>query len=87
MLLTIPLGIADMILPLLVTQVANIRQGMDLGLMLTGVPLVVLSRAVNIYPLSYLVNKGGLAHTLAMHTHHMSRAEKILIPGPPSQQR
>ena len=40
-------------------QVANIRQGMDLGLMLTGVPLVVLSRALNIYPLAYLVNKGG----------------------------
>ena len=40
-------------------QVANIRQGMDLGLMLTGVPLVVLSRALNIYPLAYLVNKGA----------------------------
>lgn len=41
-----------------VLQVANIRQGMDVGLLLTGVPLVVLSRAVNIYPLAYLVNKG-----------------------------
>lgn len=39
-------------------QVGNIRQGMDVGLLLTGVPLVVLSRAVNIYPLAYLVNKG-----------------------------
>lgn len=39
-------------------QVANIRQGMDVGLLLTGVPLVLLSRAVNIYPLAYLVNKG-----------------------------
>lgn len=52
-------------------QVANIRQGMDLGLMLTGVPLVVASRALNIYPLAYLVNKGrklplpiNLQHTL-----------------------
>ncbi len=34
------------------------RKGMELGMMLTGVPLVVLSRAVNIYPLAYLVNKG-----------------------------
>lgn len=41
-----------------VLQVANIRKGMDVGLLLTGVPLVVLSRAVNIYPLAYLVNKG-----------------------------
>lgn len=52
-------------------QVAAIRQGMDLGLMLTGVPLVVLSRALNIYPLAYLVNRGrrlplpiNLQHTL-----------------------
>ena len=39
-------------------QVGNIRKGMDVGLLITGVPLVVLSRAVNIYPLAYLVNKG-----------------------------
>ena len=44
--------------PTTVLQVANIRQGMDIGLLITGVPLVVLSRAVNIYPLAYLVNKG-----------------------------
>lgn len=31
---------------------------MDIGLLITGVPLVVLSRAVNIYPLAYLVNRG-----------------------------
>ncbi|KAL3155429.1 hypothetical protein ABBQ38_010986 [Trebouxia sp. C0009 RCD-2024] len=52
-------------------QVGNIRKGMDVGLLLTGVPLVLLSRAVNIYPLAYLVNKGrrlplprNLQHTL-----------------------
>ena len=50
-----------------VAQVAHIRRGMDLGMMLTGVPLVVLSRAVNIYPLAYLVNKGE---------QHLSKAHK-----------
>ena len=45
-------------------QVGNIMKGMDAGLLITGVPLVVLSRAVNIYPLAYLVNKGGQANGL-----------------------
>ena len=40
-------------------QVANIRQGMDVGMLLTGIPLVVITRALNIYPLAFLVNKGA----------------------------
>ena len=42
-------------------QVANIRRGMDAGMLLTGVPLVVITRALNIYPLAFLVNKGILS--------------------------
>lgn len=42
-------------------QVANIRRGMDVGMLLTGVPLVVITRALNIYPLAFLVNKGMLS--------------------------
>lgn len=39
-------------------QVASIRRGMDVGMLLTGVPLVVMTRALNIYPLAFLLNKG-----------------------------
>ena len=42
-------------------QVANIRRGMDVGMLLSGVPLVVITRALNIYPLAFLVNKGMLS--------------------------
>lgn len=31
----------------------------DTGLLITGVPLVLLARAANIFPLSYLLNMKG----------------------------
>ncbi len=31
----------------------------DAGFLVTGIPLVLLARAANIFPLSYLLNKKG----------------------------
>ena len=62
-------------------QVGNIRKGMDVGLLITGVPLVVLSRAVNIYPLAYLVNKGGQASGIFHSSFllcHVAKTEALL---------
>ena len=38
-------------------QVANFRRGMDWALILTGVPLVLATRALNIFPLAWLLNR------------------------------
>ena len=50
-------------------QVATLhKKGIDWGLLLTGLPLLILSRAANIFPVAYGVNLGQCLAALAGFT-------------------